>query len=328
MVLASFIGTFSFAYALLRRVGPTSVPSLGVSLAGVAVAISLVLFLLYLDRFIHRLRPVAVAALVARAGRDVLIALDARRRPTAGAAPGPVARNGQAIAVATPCAGVLQAVDLKGLVRLGRRRDVTFALHYTVGDYVPEGATLLSVLGGDGAATTAKRAQGLFALGTERTIEQDPAFALRIIVDIAIRALSPAVNDPTTAVQLLDHVQALLQLAGEQALDERLELCDELGVVRVVSPLRGWEAFLALGVTEIRQYGATSTQVTRRLEAMYQHLLTTVAPEHRAAVAAEAARLDADLDALWSDPDRRAYAGTPDRQGIGGVGSSGSGDAA
>ncbi|HEV7495924.1 DUF2254 domain-containing protein [Baekduia sp.] len=337
-VLGSFIGSFAFAYSLLRRVGPTSVPSLGVSMAGVAVAVSLVLFLLYLDRFIHRLRPVAVAAFVAGTGRKVLIAVDARRRPAGGPAVDPVAEDDHVLAVPTPRPGVLQAIDLKGLVGLGRRQGVIVQLHYAVGDYVPEGATLLSLRGGAMAATTPKRAQGLFALGQERTIEQDPAFALRIIVDIAIRALSPAVNDPTTAVQLLDHVEALLQLAGEAEIDERLELCDEDGVVRLVAPVRGWAAYFALGVTEIREYGATSTQVTRRLQAMYQHLLDVVRPEHRAVVEDEMARLDADLRALLSDPERRAYAATPDRQGIGGItderaavaqplGSSGSGDA-
>jgi uncharacterized membrane protein len=125
---------------------------------------------------------------------------------------------------------VLQAVDLKGLVGLARQQDVTVRLHYAVGDYVPEDATLLSLLGRPAAAKTAKRAQGLFALGQERTIEQDPAFALRVIVDIAIRALSPAVNDPTTAVQLLDHVEALLQVAGESEL--RAMYQHLLGVVR------------------------------------------------------------------------------------------------
>ncbi|WCB95187.1 hypothetical protein DSM104299_03930 [Baekduia alba] len=208
-VLAGFVGTFAFAYSLLRRVGPTSVPSLGVTMAGLFVAVSLVLFLLYLDRFIHRLRPVAVAAFVARGGRAVLTEVDALRRPAGGPTAGRTAGDGPGVAVATPRPGVLQAIDLKGLVGLARRQDVTVTLRYTVGDYVPEGATLLSLDGGPASAKTPKRAQGLFALGQERTIEQDPAFALRIIVDIAIRALSPAVNDPTTAVQLLDHVEAL-----------------------------------------------------------------------------------------------------------------------
>src|SRR3954466_12751073 len=70
-VLGMFVGTLTFALALLRRVGPTSVPEIGVTLAGLAVTVSVVLFLIYLDRFIHRLRPVAVAWLVADAGARV-----------------------------------------------------------------------------------------------------------------------------------------------------------------------------------------------------------------------------------------------------------------
>jgi uncharacterized membrane protein len=80
-VLACFIVTLAYSFSLLRRVGPDSVPDVGVTLAGVAVGVSLVLLLLYLDRFVHRFRPVGVAALVAAAAADVL---DTRPKGSAG----------------------------------------------------------------------------------------------------------------------------------------------------------------------------------------------------------------------------------------------------
>ena len=110
------------------------------------------------------------------------------------------------------------------------------------------------------------RLRGLFVIGEERTIEQDPAFALRILVDIAIRALSPAVNDPTTAVQGLDGVDALLLELSRRRL-ERSQITDEYGALRLVDPNPGWVDLLDLSLTEIRHYGADTPQIARRMRA-------------------------------------------------------------
>ena len=142
----------------------------------------------------------------------------------------------------------------------------------------------------------------MVALGEERTIEQDTAFALRILVDIAIRALSPAVNDPTTAVQVLGAVEDLLLRIGESDLTARGTLRDGGGDVRVLIATRGWDDLLALALTEIRDYGSTSTQVTRRLRALLEDLAVRVRPEHRAAVAEQLAALDEALARLVADP--------------------------
>ena len=136
-----------------------------------------------------------------------------------------------------------------------------------------------------------QRLRGMIVLGVERTIEQDPAFAVRIMVDIAIKALSPAVNDPTTAVQVINHLGDLLHRIG--ATDFRAAAPAEPGTGRVLIAARGWEQYLALGVTEIRAYGASSVQVARRLRAMLEELHGAVLPEHRPAVADELERLEA-----------------------------------
>jgi uncharacterized membrane protein len=158
----------------------------------------------------------------------------------------------------------------------------------------------------------------MFALGRERTIDQDPAFALRILVDVAIRALSPAVNDPTTAVQVLDYIEDLLLVVGRLELNGLGELRDGAGRPRVVIPVRRWEDYLELGVTEIREYGATSVQVARRLRALLEALLAEAAPAHRAAVEAELSRLDASVAESFPAGADRSLASQSDRQGIGG----------
>jgi uncharacterized membrane protein len=163
----------------------------------------------------------------------------------------------------------------------------------------------------------------MFALGRERTIEQDPAFALRILVDIAIRALSPAVNDPTTAVQVLDYIEDLLLVIGRHALPGRRELRDAGGRTRAIMPARRWEQYLELGFTEIRQYGATSVQVARRLRAALEELRTGVRPEHRAAVETELCKLEAGVAASFREGVDLGLADASDRQGIGGPGAPG-----
>src|SRR3954470_11113076 len=120
-VLGTFVGTLTFTLALLRRVGPHSVPDIGVTIAGLAVSASVVLFLVYLDRFIHRLRPVAVAWLVADAGARVLRATPAPAGVTAESTPPPgVAPT---LEVRSGGAGAIQAVDHRGLLAAAVRYD-------------------------------------------------------------------------------------------------------------------------------------------------------------------------------------------------------------
>jgi len=158
-------------------------------------------------------------------------------------------------------------------------------------------------------------------LGGERTIEQDPGFAIRILVDIAARALSPAVNDPTTGVQIIDHLEDLLGLLGRSAPAEPPPRAREPTTRGVVIPTRSWDDYLVLGVTEIREYGATSIQIVRRLRAMLDELLGSVHEQNRAAVEDQLARLDATVAQHWRDSPDLDLAGTADRQGIGGPGS-------
>lgn len=316
-VLATFTGTFAFAYTLLRGIEADSVPNLGVTLAGIAVSVSLLLLLIYLNRFTHNLRPVAIADMVGRMGEKVLGHAAAYVRGSAvpgGVAPPP---DGPVASVRAARGGVVQAFDAPGMVALAARHDCVLVLAVSVGDFVPPGATIVDVRH-RGHPPDPREVTGLLALGAERTIEQDPAFALRILVDIAIRALSPAVNDPTTAVQVLNHIEAFLHAVGHVGLRSHYVLADGHGRPRLVVPGRAWEDYLDLAVTEIREYGATSLQVCRRLRALLDRLLTALPDEYLPAVRAELGLLDAAVEREFTDPARRADARTPDPQGIGG----------
>jgi uncharacterized membrane protein len=154
------------------------------------------------------------------------------------------------------------------------------------------------------------------ALEVERTMEQDPAFGLRIIVDIASKALSPAINDPTTGVLAIDQLHHLLSLVSRRQLDTGV-VRDATGEVRLVYRTPDWEDFVTLAATELRIYGATNPQVTRRLRAMYDQLLRVVPTERAEALRHEVAMLEATLESAWASPLDRAIAGASDLQGFG-----------
>ncbi len=321
--LAVLVGTIAFSYGLLRRIDE-GVPDLGVTMAGVLLGAGLVLFLIFLDRCLHRLRPVKVASLAAKAGREALratVVLAPTRRPTdddaelagiLGRPPTFVVRGSRS--------GAIQAIDDQGLLAWATRNDAVIVMRHAVGDFVSANAVLLEVHGKTAfPRVDERRLGGRIALGTERTIEQDPAFALRILVDVAIRALSPAVNDPTTAVQVINHIEATMSLIGETpGLDGRWEYRDNDDTLRLVTPAHRFDGLLSLAVTEIREYGSSSIQVLRRLRAALLELDAAVLPEYAPSVRAELRRLDLTTAATFGGtPDAELAAGN-DRQGIGG----------
>jgi uncharacterized membrane protein len=188
-----------------------------------------------------------------------------------------------------------------------------------VGDFVTTGQHVIAVFGDRPVPARASRQlQRMVALGVERTIEQDPAFAIRIMADIAVKALSAAINDPTTAVQALDHLGNVLRLLGSTSLHGPLTFRDREGAPRLLMPGRTWEDYLTLAVTEIREYGSGSIQVMRRLRALLEDLQEAVRPENRPAVDAEIAKLDRSLAVGFADSVDKERAQVPDRQGIGG----------
>ena len=318
-LLAVLIGTLMFSFSVIRRISADSVPDLSVTMAGIGVAVGLLLFVLYLDRFIHRMRPVAVAALMASEGRRAFeeSLAEASRPDTAFV---PKGSEGPATAptfvLRAHRAGTIQAVDARGLTRFAHHHRCLLVFRHALGDFVPVGATVLEVHGADLPTAATRQLAGLVALGVERTIEQDPTFAIRVMVDVATRALSPAVNDPTTAVQVLDHLGETLRMIGTgPAPTLAAGVTLESGVVM---PVRAWPEILALSVTEIREYGATSIQVVRRLRALLEELRDLVSPERRPAVDDELRRLAATVEVAFGGTIDLDRARAADAQGIGG----------
>ena len=205
--------------------------------------------------------------------------------------------------------------DVQALVGLAKQAEGAIVMPLAVGDTVVEGDAILTVRGGNHMlpSTVLRRAVDL---EHQRTFDQDPKYALRLLVDIAIKALSPAVNDPTTAVQALDEIEDLLRRIGTRFLDVG-QVTDESGVLRLIFPAPIWEDFLSLAFDEIRFYGATSLQVMRRLRTALYDLDRVVPPSRQKAIRHYIEHLDFTVEHSISDTEDLATAFQQDRQGLG-----------
>jgi uncharacterized membrane protein len=209
----------------------------------------------------------------------------------------------------------VQAIDTAALLTLAGAANARVEVTVAVGDTVMEWTPLLRVYEMD-LPIAERRLLAAIRLGEQRTFEQDPQFAIRLLVDIAIRALSPAVNDPTTAVQALDEIGDLLVRLGRTALDTG-GLRDASGALRVVVPVPNWDDFVRLALEEISAYGASSVQVMRRTNALLAELMVGLPPERHAALECWWRRLEGSIERNFVDLDARRDASARDRQGLG-----------
>ncbi|HEY3877707.1 MAG TPA: DUF2254 domain-containing protein [Trebonia sp.] len=315
VLFGTFLATSTFALAVLGQVKQDAVPSVSVTISEVLVLVSTCLFLRLLVTFRTSL---TTGGLVRTVGRELRRLVDvtyqedydpqgdaAHSRPAAAAPTWQLTHKGPP--------GVFQAFDEPAAVRLAADAGAEIRLVPAVGDFIATGEPLATVTGPPPPAEALAK---VVHVGPVRTFEQDPAYGVRVIADIAIRALSPAVNDPTSAVQALDQLDDVLHRLVTRSLGDG-RLYDASGVVRVRFPAPRWETFVALAVDEILLYGAGSLQVARRLTALLTDLQAAAPPARREVVTVRLATLRRMVSRAMPDPALAAEATEPDRQGIG-----------
>ena len=315
--------TLLLAVSALNRLG-TTVPQLVVAVTGVLGVACLASFLFLIDHAARLLRPVQIVALVGDQGLDVIRSVYPELKPDLPGVPLPMRMTlgePQRLVNHWGRSHIVVAVQLELLVTAARRVDgiIEFVPH--VGDFVAADEPLFRLYGGAGAIDD-HTLRACVAFGAERTIEQDPMFAFRILVDIAIKALSPAINDPTTAVLCIDQIHRLLRTVGLHLLRGE-EVLDEAGRCRVLFQTPNWEDFVNLACTEIRACGANNMQIARRLGAMLQNLIRTLPGLRHAALREQLSLLDRVIESAYALPEERALARIPDAQGLGASSSSG-----
>jgi uncharacterized membrane protein len=212
--------------------------------------------------------------------------------------------------------GQIVAIDTRRLARIAHRRAITLVLDLRVGDAVTGGTPIARTDASD-APDLARAVSRCLVVDDERSLVHDPLYALRLLVDIAIRALSPAVNDPTTAVRALDEIEGVLRSAADRRLGTlRLDL--EPGHLQVSTAT--WDEVVDLALLEVAEFGGGQVQITRRLVALLDDLVADVPQDRRAALQRHRESLEAGVGHRKLSGRALEVALRGDRQGLGGSG--------
>ncbi|MFF9114986.1 DUF2254 domain-containing protein [Streptomyces massasporeus] len=288
----------------------TTVPLVQSVLTLCMVGLSLLLFVLYVNATLRLMRISHVIARIAsesfRVPASMPVPVSGQAAPAPGSETAWVPHDGRA--------GVLRDVHIARLVRVARKHGVVLRLIPRIGDFVVPGMPVLAVH--DGPVPPRRALRYAISVGVERTYHQDLGFGLRQLADIALRALSPAINDPTTAVQALDRVVQFLAALSRRPLDAALHR-DRAGAVRLVQPVPDWTELVDLGFTEVRGCAVGSPQISRRMLAGLDDLLLLAPPERREPLLRHRELLRQAVEQAAPTASDRDFALRPDRQGIG-----------
>jgi uncharacterized membrane protein len=214
-------------------------------------------------------------------------------------------------------AGQDVAIDARAVLSIARRHHLKVTLLILVGDAVSVGTPVIRVSSETPVARSVLRELGWAVIvDKERSLRHDPFYALRLLVDVAVRALSPGVNDPTTAVRALDEIEGVLRVIGGLGLGTR-RVVDADSEVVLRAP--NWADVVDLALLEIVLCGSSQPQVSRRVTALVADLVHDLPDGREAELLAMQRQLIALVEAEWASPDLIRTALSPDRQGLGGT---------
>ena len=318
--LGIFAATFVYTLIVLREVrtgavGAPFVPGISIAVAFALVLVSLGAFIYYVNHVAQSIRAVNIIEAVANETRQ---AIDANYPP------GPhheeplhaaEVRACDQVVVLERTGGVIDGIDIDYLVGVAARYDCVIHMGAAVGDYIAEGAPVFEIRGTHGVPPHELLVH--LDIGRERTMYQDPAYGFRQLVDIAEKALSPAINDPTTAVQAIDRLHDLLWRLALRPVPSGHHF-DASGHLRFVHTVVGWETLVTLAFEEIRQYGAGSIQVQRRPRASAHELLEVVPAGRRPPLARQLRLLERSAAQHFLDSEELELAIGLDDAGMGG----------
>lgn len=320
MTIGTFVGTFTFALVVLQQFSLTYdgesnvLTSLSVTVAFVLAVVSIGMFISYVDHIVHQAR---VTSIIDRIGNETRYAIrqeypteDERRPPVTGTIPEAEPSD----TISSVNNGVILEINVPRLMKVIGGRDVTIVMVPAVGDFIPTGARLLEVYGD--ADIDHKALMKTVDIDAERSIMQDVPFGFRLLIDIAERSLSTGINDPTTAVQVIDQLHDLLRQLGTRPFPSGWHADDE-GVARLFVPQPTWDLYVALAFEEIRHHGASSLQVVRRIRSAVEDLLDNLPEERHPPLHRQIRLLDETAEWAFRSVAEREAATHADAQGIG-----------
>lgn len=315
VTLGVFSSTFVYALTVMRKVSGSSgqniepVPQIAVTFAFVLVLVSVGMFLAFIH---HITQAISVDTIIRAVGKETVDLLmrgrEMNRDEPGGATAGQASdaerdadaeqasggpRGERQVVVEANEDGYLNYVDHHSLIKVARSHGATITLLHPLGTYlVPSQPMAVVTKGGrDDSQEWPQRVRRNMSLTWRRSMEQDITFGIRQLVDIGERALSPGVNDPTTAVQVTNELHSILHhimVTGQVPTSLR----DDEGIVRVVSCEWTFGQYLDLCVDEIAHWGATSLQIPDRLKQMLTQLQQIAGPEQREILSTKLAEVE------------------------------------
>lgn len=271
IVLGTFLAAFMYCLLVLRAVrGPAGtdfVPYVSIGV-GVLLGVASIALLIY---FIHHIsHSIQATHVISSVGRDLANAIE-RLFPQEAGRGVPIEEErdfeppegGQKLI--SPRSGYVQSIDLKRVMRIAVERDLIVRIEHHPGGFVPRGGKLVTVWNAAGLETDdLGPITGAFAIGDARTPAQDVEFSIDQLVEIAVRALSPGINDPFTAMACIDRLGVGLRQLAEKQFPSPYRY-DEDGRMRVIAPPVRFAGIVDAAFNQIRQYGLGSAAVSMRL---------------------------------------------------------------
>lgn len=296
VVLGSFIGAFTYAILVLRSIRAEGfdefdqfVPALAVSVGILLSLVALGMLVFFLHHIATRIQITTIVSTIAEEAVDQIEA-SWPEEPADGLEPEPAEAPG---VIRADKSGNLQLLDVEGIVELAQARQLSVRLTVVPGDWVQKDAPLFEVW--PAAAANESLASELgkqITVGAQRSIEQDAAFGIRQLVDVAVKAISPGINDPTTATDCIDRLTQILVAAGRRHTPAHHHL-DEHGELRFRVRYRTWDDLVGLAFDQLRQYSPGSADISMALANALRTIVLATPPERHAALRQQA-RLIAD----------------------------------
>jgi uncharacterized membrane protein len=315
LAIGLFVATFVHSILAVREVvnngdGTGQVPGISLLTAFLLVLVSIAVLVVYVHHIGQALRVSALIELVGKETRKLL----ERKYPDAG--PDLETEPGAPAVVAARKSGVVTKIGSEELVEEARRVDCVLELVPALGEFVPAGAPLFRVRG-EPSDLDEDRLHDALILALEPTLDEDVAYGIRLLVDIAERSLADSpFQDPTTAVQALDRLHDLLRQLARRPIPDGIHR-DDGGQIRLATFAMNWDAYVHLAFDEIRLAGAGSPQVTRRLKAALVDLQSWALPDRAAVLEDQLDLLEAATERAMKDERDAELALRADREGIG-----------
>lgn len=304
LTLAVFMGTIFYSLLVLRTVrsagdnGDAFVPGLAVTGAVVLVSVSLLMLIYFIHHIGGRIQVSSIIESVTAETLGTIATLDRQLEPMRDQAVEGELTLEAARSVRARRSGYLQYVDVGGLLRTANEHGLRVVVLVPPGGWVQASAPLFDVDGTDaGDEELQDWLLGKAALGSQRSMQQDVGFGVQQLVDIAVRALSPGINDPTTATQCIDRLTQVLVAVAERESPPSV-LADEAGTPRLMLRFPDFGVLLTQAIEQVRHYGAATPVVARHLAVALRILRQSVPPRCHDALRREAGILEDDVRAL------------------------------